>query len=69
MPLLRRKARKLITASEAAERLGYRSSMTIRRLVQTGELKGVRRGTGPTAAYMVFAREVDELAERMGLTA
>ena len=59
MPLLKRKPRKLITCTEAAKRMGYKSSMTVKRKIQAGIFRGVKMSDGPTTPWFLFEAEVE----------
>jgi hypothetical protein len=62
--LVNRKPRKRITCSEAAKRMGYRSSVTIKRKILSGEIKGVKMGTGPTSPWLVYEAEIEAYIDK-----
>ncbi len=66
MALVKRPARKLITCSEAAPMLGFKSSMSVKRLIQDGKIKGVKRqGSGPTTPWLVYEAEVKSYRDKV----
>jgi hypothetical protein len=62
----RRQPKALITATAAANILGYESGKTIKRMREEGRLKGYRRpDAGPTTPWMFARRDIEALKERM----
>lgn len=55
---------KLLTAVEAAERLGY-DRATITRLATAGKIKGQKLGTGRTSAWVFTPEAIREAKKRL----
>jgi len=49
---------------EVAEHLGGLNIETVRRMCNTGELRAVKAGNGPTSPWLVRGDWIDEWAER-----
>jgi excisionase family DNA binding protein len=62
MPLIKRKGRTLISTSEAAEMMGYRSSKSVKRLIDSGAVQGVRMRDG--GKWLVYAAEIKAFVEK-----